>query len=105
MLDLSVYKKKYFEVKINDSNVINLEFPTKKQLKTMLTLTKNINNGEITDKSLDDLYSAAHTAFNKNKERKSFSMEFIEENLNIKALYAFFEEYYTWVNDNMNQKN
>ena len=105
MFDLSIYKQRYFEVKLNNSLTVHIAMPTKKQLKNILSLTENIKDEKITGEGLDKLYSAIFIALNKNKENKKFNLEYVEDNFSITALYGFFDKYFTWVNDNLDQKN
>ena len=105
MLDLTKYKSRYYEVKISETETINIETPKRKQLKTILSLTKNMNAESMSETDIDNLYEAASIAFNKNKEGKKFTEEQIDEILGFNSLYAFFEGYYTWVAENIEQKN
>lgn len=105
MLDLSVYKSQYYPIKINDTLIINLEIPKRKQLKKIMELTKNLNNESLSDEDIDALYEAASIAFNKNKEGKSFTEDELDDILSFNALFAFFEGYYSWVAENVNSKN
>ena len=105
MLDLSIYKTRYYEVKIDDNLTINLEMPRKKQLKKIMSLTKSLNGDVLNEEDIDSLYDATLIAFNKNKEGKQFTEDDIEEMLGFNSLYAFFDGYYSWVADNINQKN
>ena len=105
MLDLTIYKSRYYPVKISETETINLEPPKRKQLKSILSLTKNMNKESLSDDDIDKIYEALLIAFNKNKEGKIFSIETIDEIVPLNAIYAFFEGYYTWVADNINQKN
>ena len=105
MLDLSIYKTRYYEVKVDDKLTINLEMPKKKQLKKIMSLTKSLNGDVLNEEDIDSLYDATLIAFNKNKEGKQFTEDDIEEMLGFNSLYAFFDGYYSWVADNINQKN
>ena len=105
MLDLTIYKSQYYEVKVDEKTIIHLEMPKKKQLKAIMSLTKDLNNDNLTVEDIDSLYEAVLIAFNKNKEGKRFNEDQIEEILGFNSLYAFFDGYYTWVADNLNQKN
>lgn len=105
MLDLTIYKSQYYEVKVGENEIIHLETPKKKQLKALLSLTKNMSNDSLKEEDIDKLYEAAFIAFNKNKEGKTFSEDRIEDILSINSLYAFFNGYYSWVSENINQKN
>ena len=105
MLDLTIYKSRYYQVKINETEIINLESPKRKQLKNILLLTKNLNKENLSDDDKDKIYEALVMAFNKNKEGKVFTIDTIDEIVPLNALYAFFEGYYTWVAENVNQKN
>lgn len=64
-----------------------------------------MNAEKINDQDIDNLYEAALIAFNKNKENWTFSQDAIDDILGFNALYAFFDGYYTWVAENINQKN
>lgn len=105
MLDLTAYKSRYYEVKISDNDIVHLENPKKKQLKILLSLTKKVDSKNLTEEDMDALYEAALIAFNKNKERRTFTEEEIDELLGLNALYDFFKGYYSWVADNVSQKN
>lgn len=105
MLDLSVYKSRYYEVKLDKNTTINIEPPKRKQLKKILSLTKSMNDNNLSENDIDNLYDAAEIALSKNKEGKTFTAENIEDYLDIAALVAFFDGYYTWVMENVNQKN
>ena len=105
MLDLSIYKSRYYEVKLDDDVIVNIEPPKRKQLKKVLALTKSMSNESLDESDIDNLYEAAEIAISKNKEGKKFSSDAIEDYLDLAALIAFFEGYYTWVMENVNQKN
>lgn len=105
MLDLTVYKSKHYEIKVAENDFVHLEIPKKKQLKVLLSLTKKIDSQNLKEEDLDALYEAALIAFNKNKEGRTFTEQGLEELLGLDALYAFFKDYYSWIADNVNQKN
>ena len=105
MLDLTIYKSRYYEVKVGENDIVYLETPKKKQLKVLLSLTKRLDNKNLTEEDIDSLYEAASIAFNKNKEGRKFTEDVIEELLGLNALYDFFKGYYSWVADNVSQKN
>ena len=64
-----------------------------------------MNKENLSDDDIDKIYEALVMAFNKNKEGKVFTIDTIDEIVPLNALYAFFEGYYTWVAENVNQKN
>ena len=105
MLDLSIYKSRYYEVKLDEKTIVNIEPPKRKQLKKILVLTQSVNDQNFSEKDIDNLYEAAEIALSKNKEGKVFTAENIEDYLDLAALVAFFDGYYTWVMENVNQKN
>lgn len=105
MLDLSVYKTRYYQVKLDENVVVNIEPPKRKQLKKILSLTKSVNDANFTEDDIDSLYEAAQIALSKNKENRTFTADDIENYLDLSALVAFFDGYYNWVMDNINQKN
>ena len=105
MLDLSIYKSRYYEVKLDENTVVNIEPPKRKQLKKILSLTKSVNDKNFSEEDIDNLYEAATIALSKNKENKQFTVDKVEDYLDLGALVAFFDGYYTWVMENINQKN
>ena len=105
MLDLSIYKTRYYEVKLDEGTIVNIEPPKRKQLKKILTLTQSVNDQNFSENDIDNLYEAAEIALSKNKEGKVFTADNIEDYLDLAALVAFFDGYYTWVMENVNQKN
>ena len=105
MLDLSVYKSRYYPVKLDDNTIVNIEPPKRKQLKKIISLTKSVNEQNLGESDIDNLYDAAEIALSKNKEGKTFTAENIENYLDLAALVAFFDGYYTWVMENVSQKN
>lgn len=105
MLDLSVYKSRYYQVKLDENVVVNIEPPKRKQLKKILSLTKSVNDANFSEEDIDSLYEAAEIALSKNKENRTFTADDIEDYLDLSALVVFFDGYYTWVMDNINQKN
>lgn len=105
MLDLSIYKSRYYEVKLDENNTINIEAPKRKQLKKIISLTKVLNGQNLEGEDIDSLYEAAEIALSKNKEGKKFTADQIEDHLDLAALVAFFDGYYSWVMENVNQKN
>lgn len=105
MLDLTIYKSKYYPVKLSETETINVEPPKRKQLKKILSLTKNMKAESLDENDIDNLYEAITLAINKNKENKNFSQEDIDDIFSLNALYVFFDGYYTWVAENLDQKN
>ncbi len=105
MLDLSIYKSRYYEVKLDESTIVNIEPPKRKQLKKILALTQSVNDQNFSENDIDNLYEAAEIALSKNKEGKVFTADNVEDYLDLAALVAFFDGYYTWVMENVNQKN
>lgn len=105
MLDLTIYKSKYYEVKMSESETIHIEPPKRKQLKKILSLTKNMKAESLDETDIDNLYEALTIAVNKNKENKEYSQETIDDIFSLNTLFAFFDGYYTWVAENLDQKN
>lgn len=90
MLDLTVYKSRYYEVKISESEIIHVEPPKRKQLKKILSLTKNMKAESLDETDIDNLYEAVTLAINKNKENKQYSQDTIDDIFGLNALFAFF---------------
>lgn len=91
MLDLSIYKSRYYEVKLDENLVVNIEPPKRKQLKKVLSLTKSMSGENLNKSDIDNLYVAVQIALSKNKENKSFTAESIEDYLDLAALIAFLK--------------
>lgn len=49
MLDLTIYKSRYYEVKVDENLIIHLEMAKKKQLKTIMSLTKSLSGDTLTE--------------------------------------------------------
>ena len=65
MLDLTVYKTRYYEIKIGENNIVHLETPKKKQLKVLLNLTKKVDSKNLTEEDMDALFpSTSDLLFN-----------------------------------------
>ena len=64
-----------------------------------------MSNLNLDESDIDNLYEASEIAISKNKESKKISSDAIEDYLDLAALIAFFEGYYNWVMENVNQKN
>ena len=82
-----------------------MEPPKRKQLKKILSLTKNMKAESLDENDIDNLYEAVTLAVNKNKENKTFTQEEIDDIFSLNALVAFFDGYYSWVAENLDQKN
>ena len=52
MLDLTIYKTRYYEVKVDENVIIHLEMPKKKQLKTIMSLTKSLNGDILNEEDI-----------------------------------------------------
>lgn len=63
MLDLSIYKSIYYEVKLDENLVVKIELPKRKQLKKVLTLTKIINGENLNESDIDNIYEDALIVF------------------------------------------
>lgn len=105
MLDLTIYKQRYYQIKLSDNDIINVEPPKRKQLKKILELTKCMNNDDLTEDDIEKLYEACLLAFNKNKEKREFNIDELDEILDLSSLLAFFDGYYSWIEKNIDQKN
>lgn len=105
MYDMSKLKKRYFDIKLKNGRVINIETPKLKVLKKISSLSKIQDSGKLTDEEINDLSEAVVLALNKNKQGYKITSKTIEEEWNIEEIMDFLNNYFEWVNDNMSSKN
>ena len=88
MLDLTIYKSRYYPVKLSEDETINVEPPKRKQLKKILSLTKNMKAETLDENDIDNLYEAITLAINKNKEDKIFSQDKVDDIFSLNKYHA-----------------
>jgi len=102
MYDMSSLKTRYFEVKLKNSEVLNIEPPRLNVLREIAKLSKQIDG--LTEEGLTSLATAVSLALSKNKENKKISVSEVEDMLDLDDMYALLVKYFTWVGEIQNSK-
>jgi len=103
MYDMSSLKIRYFEVKLRDGKILNVEPPRLNVLREIAKLSKQVDG--ITEEGLTSLAVAVSLALSKNKENKKMSAKQVEDMLDLDDMYALLVKYFTWVGEIQNIKN
>lgn len=98
MLDLSVIKESYFDIKLPNGDILNLKKCTQGMLNTVIDMGEKIKKANA-KKAIDDIYSFATRIINRNKEEKEYTQEQIEDMLSFDVVTYFIEQYITWTFD------
>jgi len=111
MLDLSVFKKEYLEIKLFDGSVVNIGKPSQRLVIDMMAvqqtfedLNANPENHKVED-ILNEFNQILLKILNNNKEEKKFTIKYIESNFDLEIGNVFISEYMEFVNQIQNRKN
>lgn len=104
MFDLTALKVRYFELKLKNGKVLEIEAPKLKVLKKIMSIAK-VNKETVDDKIIGDLGFALSLALSKNKQNEKISADYIIDNLNIDEIQALLTAYFNWVRGIQDQKN
>lgn len=108
MFDISAVNKRYFEVKLSETNdvgeelstiVVEAEPPKLKVLKKITSISKS--KGE---DAIEDLTEAIKMILNKNKSKSIVQDKYIEE-LDSDQMKELLTEYFNWLNATKNSPN
>lgn len=105
MYDMTKFKTRYFNMKLKNGKIIDIEPPKMKILKKIANLSEVKNNDELSEKDIANLTEAVSLAFNKNRQNYKLSVEKIEEEYDIIEIVDFLNAYFDWVNSIQNSKN
>ena len=105
MYDMTKLGVRYFNMKLKNGKIIDIEPPKMKILKKIANLSEVKNNDELTEKDIANLTEAVVLAFNKNKQNYKITVEKIEEEYDILEIMDFLNAYFDWVNSIQNSKN
>ncbi|MCL1789949.1 MAG: hypothetical protein FWG40_01110 [Peptococcaceae bacterium] len=86
---------------------MHLNVPTRTDLKKVMAVTGELEEGqEVDEERADSIFDAALLLFNCNKEKIVFTLKEVEDILfDWELVSLFFTEYYAWIQENLNQKN
>lgn len=111
MFDISLVNKRYFEVKLHetdedgniiDSITVEAEPPKLKVLKKITSISKSAKSKE--ENAMDDLTEAIQMILNKNKQKSKVPEKYIDE-LDLDQMNELLTEYFSWLNKNKNSPN
>ena len=102
MLDLSVFQKQTFEVKLMDGQVVHLLKPSQKMLLEMMSYEaefKNKDNQKNLDKIFDTFNSIILNILNNNDDEKVFDKEYVNKYFDFEVGTALMNGYMNFVNE------
>lgn len=105
MYDMTKFKTRYFNMKLKNGKIIDIEPPKMKILKKIANLSEVKNNEELSEQDILNLTEAVALAFNKNRQNYKLTVEKIEEEYDIIEIVDFLNAYFDWVNSIQNSKN
>lgn len=105
MYDMTKLKTNYFNFKLKNGKILDIEPPKLKILKKMLGLSGSLDKEELSEKELDNLIEAVTLAINKNKQGYKITNDQVCDLFNINELMDFLTKYFAWVNKNQSSKN
>lgn len=103
MFDMTRYIPRYFNLKLKNGKIIDVEPPKIKVLKKILKLSGV--KDEMTEKDFENIILATSMALSKNKQNYKISTDWLEENHNIDELQDLLVSYFNWVDEIQNSKN
>lgn len=104
MFDMTKLKKRYFDLKLTNGQIIKVEPPRIKVLKKIMSLSK-IDEENIGMEEFNDLVEAASLAFSKNKQNVKLSVAYFDENFDIDSLQDLLKAYFEWIDRVSDSKN
>lgn len=105
MYDMTKYKTRYFNMKLKNGRLIDIEPPKMKILKKIASLSEIKENNELSEEDVSKLTEAVALAFNKNRQGYKITAEKVEEEYDILEIVDFLSNYFDWINSIQNQKN
>lgn len=105
MYDMTKLKTRYFDIKLKNGKILNIEPPKLKVLKKIAALSKVKNTEELGEKDISNLTEAVSLALSKNRQNFKISTEQVEDNYDIDEIVDLLNNYFEWVNSIQNSKN
>lgn len=108
MFDISTVNKRYFEVKLSETNdvgdivsdiTVKVEPPKLKVLKKITSISKSKE-----ENAIEDLTESIKMILNKNKSKSIVPDKYIEE-LDSDQMNELLTAYFSWLNKNKNSPN
>lgn len=104
MFDMTKLKTRYFDLKLKNGQMINVEPPRIKTLKKIMALSK-VDEENISLEDFNSLVEASSLAFSKNKQNTKLSVEYFDNNFDIDSLQDLLKEYFEWIDRVHDLKN
>lgn len=92
VLDLSVYTEETFDITFPSGEVIKVQKPTQKIVISMVAVSK-LANSDNQINIIDGMVELCAAIISNNKEGKQFSVEWVENNLDIMMISAIIKGY------------
>ena len=105
MYDMTKLKTRYFDIKLRNGKVLNVEPPKMKVLKKIATLSEVKNGEELNETDINNLTEAVSLALSKNRQNYKISPDKVDDDYNIDEIVDLLENYFNWVNTIQNSKN
>ena len=105
MYDMTKMRTRYFDLKLKNGRVINVEPPKLKVLKKVAALSEIKNTENLEENDINNLIEAVALALSKNKQNIKISNENVENSFDIDEIVDLLSNYFEWVNSIQNQKN
>jgi phenylpyruvate tautomerase PptA (4-oxalocrotonate tautomerase family) len=91
MLDLTKIPRRYFEIKLKDERIINVECPKLKVFRKIIEITEGGKD------TIEELSEALAMALNKNKEGVKITSDYIEDSFDYDDIVEVLTQYFDWV--------
>lgn len=105
MYDMTKLKTRYFDIKLKNGKILNVEPPKLKVLKKVAALSEVKNTENLGEKDIENLTEAISIALSKNRQNFKITIEQVEENYDIDEIVDLLNNYFDWVNSIQNSKN
>lgn len=105
MYDMTKLKTRYFNIKLKNNKIIDIEPPKMKILNKIAALSDIKDNKELSKTDISNLIEAVCLALNKNRQGYKITANQIEEEYNVLEIIDFLSAYFDWVKSIQNIKN
>lgn len=102
MLDLSVFREQYFELKLFDGEVLKIKKPSQRMVIEMMgyeQIFKDTKNHKNIDKMVDTFSQMIVDILNNNIQEKVFTKKFVEENFDFSLGMTLVQAYMEFVQE------
>lgn len=105
MYDMTKFRTRYFNMKLKNGRIIDIEPPKMKVLKKISALSETKDSEDLSENDIANLTEAVALALNKNKQGYKVTANNVEEDYDILEIVDFLTAYFKWVNSIQNSKN